>query len=460
MATILIVDDDEDVSSAFRQFVTDEGHTPLVASNAADAIRAVETSRPDVVFMDVRMPGTDGLTALRRIRELVPDACVVIMTAYGTSQTSIEAMQLGAYEYLTKPLDLDVVRDVIGRALEARRLSRQAPAAAAGEPYAMVNLVGSSAPMQAAYKLIGRLTTNDVPVLLVGEKGVGKELVARTIHFNSHRRERPLVSVGCRALPDEALARELFGDDGAGGAAEAAAGGTLFVDDIDAMSLALQARLLRVVRERRVDRGRGASRAVDVRVIAATAEDLEEEVRQGTFNETLHDALRTITVALPPLRERREDIPELVAYFLRRFAAELGKPLRGVDPRAMQVLVDLPWPGNVGQLETALKRACVLARGEVLTADDLGESLAAGGGPARDDGEAPLRATVREALRARLADKERGAGWSPFHDVVGKVEEVLVREALALTGGNQVKAAEILGLNRTTLRKKMRLYDL
>lgn len=448
MATILVVDDDEDICTAFRHFLTDEGHTPLVASNASDALAEVRGARPDLVILDIRMPGVDGLQALRQIREAAPDVYVIMMTAYGTSQTSIEAARLGAFESLTKPLDLDVVRAVVNRALESRRLG-QAVAAAEGEAAPPTGLVGTSPPMQEAYKLIGRVAGNDLPVLVAGERGVGKRLVAGVIHAHSRRKDRPLVTVSCRALPEAALTDDLFGP---AGQLAAARGGTLILEDIDGLSLPLQARLLRVLP---ADGG-----ATDPRIIATTREDLADEVEQGTFNAELHDRLRLITIALPPLRERREDLPALVALFVQRAAADLGKTIRGVDPRVIERFADHPWPGNVGELEHVVRRASVLAAGEIVTLDDLGDSLRETALPGRDEADATLEAAVQLALQRRLADREAADAWPPFHDVIGHVEKILVREALATTSGNQVRAAELLGLNRTTLRKKMRLYRL
>lgn len=389
-----------------------------------------------------------------------------MMTAYGTSRTSIEAMRLGAYEYLTKPLDLDTVRSVIDKALEARTLARQARAARGpdDEPYALVNLVGKSAPMQEAYKLIGRLTTNDVPVLIVGERGVGKQLVARTIHFNSRRQAQPFVAAGCAALPEGPLAEDLFGRDAAGGAElagkiERAQGGSLFLADVHALSLTLQARVLRLLTDRTFERVGGRRIvAADVRVMASTDEDLADEVQQGNFNQELFDALRVITLQLPPLRDRREDLPELVAHLVKRCSAELGKPLTGVGRRTLEVLTDHPWPGNVGELEHVLKRASILARGEVITADNLAGGFEDRPPPGREETDAALSAAVRKALQQRLTERAPTGAWPPFHDIVGRAEKILVREALAMTSGNQLRAAELLGLNRTTLRKKIRLY--
>lgn len=472
MANILVVDDDEDICSAFRQFLSEEGHTPIIAGNAEDALKSVEDSHPDLVLMDIRMPGTDGLEALRRIRQVDPNVYVVIMTAYGTSQTSIEAMRLGAYDYLTKPLDLDVVNSLISKALEAQAVSRKVAAEPSGEweKYSLVNLVGKSPMMQEDYKLIGLFAANDVPALLIGERGVGKHLVAKTIHFNSDRKDKPFVALHCRALPEEALGAELFGREtvaqGAdamvsGGKLESAHGGTLLLDDIDLLSLPLQARLLRFLMEKSFERLGGTTNVrVETRIVAATERNLGDNVRQGTFNEALFDRLRVLSIQLPPLRERRDDIPELTSHFIRRYNAELRKNIKGVEDRVTKLFLKHDWPGNVGALENVLQRAAVHARSDVITVADVGDSLKDAAYPRLEEARTALQSAAQKTLGERLKSVSTGTTGSPFHSVVGDVEKALIQEALALTSGNQVKAAELLGLNRTTLRKKMQLYGL
>ncbi|MGH0033645.1 MAG: sigma-54-dependent transcriptional regulator [Myxococcota bacterium] len=473
MARILIVDDDENICQAFQLFLDELGHTPLVASNAADARRIVSESPPDLVLMDIRMPGTDGLEALPTLRAIDPDLYVVMMTAYGTAQTSIEAMRLGAFDYLTKPLDLDVVKQVIDKALEARAVSRKARSEDAGswEKYSLVDLVGHSPRMQEVYKRIGVLAGRDAPALLVGERGVGKELVARTIHANSPRSAQPYFSVSCRSLPETLLEAELFGSSGgpAGslgvartpGKLESAQGGTVLLADIEALPRALQTRLLRVVTDKLLEPGGDlTSQPVDVRILAASERDLAEEVREGRFDEELYDALRVITIELPPLAERLEDVPELVDHFIRRCNAELDTAIKGADPRVLEKLAAHSWPGNVGELWNVVRRACLLARGDVVTPDDLGDGLDPEPHEGAEEAESALFAAVRGALLRSLRDRERGDDASAFHDIVGRVEKALVSEALAMTSGNQVKAAALLNLNRTTLRKKIQLYGL
>jgi len=327
MARILVVDDDERICKVFAEFLSGEGHEPEIASNAREALESVRVSRPDLVLMDIRMPGTSGLEALEMIRQIDPDVHVVIMTAYGTSQTSIEAMRLGAYDYLIKPLDLHELKKVIDSALEARALSREIEdedeESGEWERYSMVNLVGSTPEMQEAYKLIGMLATNTVPALLVGERGVGKHLVARTIHANSDRREGPFAAVHCRSLLAVDLEFEIFGreerDPLTGrimrtpGQLDATGGGTLFLDDIEALPMNLQARLLRFLASQGLNqRGASGEPPPDTRVIAATDAEvgLGDQVREGSFNQELFQRLQTLSIQLPPLRKRLDDLPE------------------------------------------------------------------------------------------------------------------------------------------------------
>jgi DNA-binding NtrC family response regulator len=464
LAKILIVDDDENMSVAFRQFLKSDGHHPIIASNAAEGLDAVQKEHPDVVFMDIRMPGIDGLEGLKRIRQFDPNAYVVIMTAYSSSQTSIEAMRFGAFDYLNKPFDLDDVRHIIEKALTAQTLSRKAAAESdtnSWERDSLVNLVGNSVRMREIYKLIGLLTTNNVPALLVGERGTGKQLAARTIHFNSNRKDHPFITINCEILPAEGVELEIFGRPALAshpayaGRLLRADGGTLFIDGVQHLPPTAQNKLLRYIKEKTFEPMGGADPvSVDVRIIAATA---LSDVRHAnpTFSEELLEALRLITIDLPPLRDRIEDIPELVTHFIRRHNKELNKNLKGIDDRSIAMLGNYSWPGNVAELENVIKRACILSRGDALTADDIDEAFQGGASPSAEKVQNALEGAAREVLHLKLTDARGPEASSVFHDIVSQIETVLVREALRITGGNQVQAAEILGLNRATLRKKM-----
>jgi DNA-binding NtrC family response regulator len=442
MADILVVDDDDSIVQAFRAFLASEGHDCRVASNVEDAVREVSDRRPDLVISDVRMPGADGLEGLQRMREIAPGLPVIVMTAYGTSQTSIEAMRLGAFDYLSKPLDLDELRTLIRKAAATRKPAARAAAADDFDRYGVVALVGTSPQMVEIYKTIGVLATNDVPPLIVGERGVGKQLIARTIHANSSRKDEPFVAIDGRSLPEPLLEGELQG------ATTLAERGSLCVAGLDALSPAMQARLAKLLAGRRA--GTSAPR-----VIGTSEAELSDLVRQGAFSRELYDFVGVIILRVPPLRERRADIPELVAHFIRRANDELGRSIAGADSPAMRLLTDHTWPGNVAELELTIKRACILARGDVIAAADLKSSLEDPALPGRQEAETALEGAVRAALRQRLSAGERAPGDSLFHTIVGLVEEGLVREALAITGGNQLRAAELLGVNRATLRKKM-----
>ena len=334
----------------------------------------------------------------------------------------------------------------------------------------MVNLVGSSPMMQEAYKLIGILATNTVPALLVGERGVGKHLVAHTIHANSERRKGPFVVVHCQSLPAADLELELFGreerDPLTGqvtrtpGQLEATSGGTLFLDDIEALPMNLQAKLLRALTNQGASQRRGSGdSSVNTRLITATEFEvrLNDQVREGSFNQGLFQYLHTLSIHLPPLRKRLDDLADLVMHLISRYNNELGKSLRGVDDRVMERMRAYSWPGNVGELDSVIKRAAVLARGDVITSTEFDEQLGEASFVQREDAEVALELAVRRCFRQCLNEQGGEGEAASFHDIVQQVEIILVNEALAEASGNQVRAATLLGLNRTTLRKKMGL---
>lgn len=470
MAKILIVDDDEHICEALRQFLAAEGHTPIIASSAESALEKFAGEQPELVLMDVRMPGEDGLQALRRIRDMDPGAYVVIMTAYGTSQTSIEAMQLGAFEYIAKPLDLDVIKPLVERAITAHAAGESAETEAPKDrdKDEQAVLVGNGPTMQEAFKLMGLLASNDAPVLLIGERGVGKEVVARTIHSNSSRRHGTFTTVHCRTLPEGYLGVELFGEEtgenGRGGRVlargrlETSRGGTLFLDDVDALSLPLQSRLLRYLQEQRFERIGGTTpQEGNTRIIATTGRNLGQLVQQGDFNEELFGHLRALAIRLPALRERREDIADLTSHFIRRFNAELQRRVKRVDDEVAALFQQYSWPGNVEELKQVLQRACLLAPGELITRQELGEGLQGGAYARAEETATELEAAIRRAFHERLTQPKSDGEESPYHQIVNLVESTMVKEALEMTSGNQLRASEMLGVNRTTLRKKMGL---
>jgi two-component system, NtrC family, nitrogen regulation response regulator GlnG len=462
-ANILIADDEDSLRWVLEKGLRQAGYDVTSVKDGAAAIRAVEAAPFDLVFLDVRMPGVDGLAALARMRELRGDACVVVMTAHGTMETAIQAMQRGAYDYLTKPFDLDEVLLLAERALAAGRLTQEVARLRTGlqEVREFSALIGRHPRMQDVYKTIGRIAGTDVTVLLGGESGTGKELVARAIHHYSRRAGRPFVAVSCAAIPGTLLETEMFGHERGAftdakerrlGRFELAHGGTLYLDEIGDMPLELQTKLLRALQERTIERlGGHESIRIDVRVLAATNRDLEALMREGKFREDLYYRLNVVTLNLPPLRERRRDIPLLVEHFLAKYATELGEC--GVAPDALDRLVGHDWPGNVRELENVVQRAMVMATNGVVLPEHLPI------GPVSAAASVAVDASLEEIIERKLIECVRGlrdhASANLYDLMIGLVEKPLLRAVLRETGGNQVRAAQILGINRNTLRKKL-----
>jgi DNA-binding NtrC family response regulator len=398
-----------------------------------------------------------GLETLDRIRAADADLPVIVMTAYGTLQTAITALKAGAFDYLGKPIELKRVREVLARALhkpagDAAERPQREPAE---------TMVGTSAAMQEIFKRMSLLTTNELTVLITGESGVGKELVARGIHAHSERDGQPFVAVNCAAIPAPLVESEFFGHERGAftdareqrvGRFEAAGRGTLFLDEISELPYTLQSKLLRVLQERSFERvGSQTPVPFRARLIAATNRVLKDEVDAGRFREDLYHRLDLVTLEIPPLRARKEDIEALALQFLDRANGELGKTVQGLEPAALERLLAHDWPGNVRELEHAIKRAVLMARRPWLAVHDL--ELAPG--PAASDTDTRFAAALRAALNARLAIAA-GADDSAYQALLALAEQELVAEALRLTEGNQVAAARLLGINRTTLRSKMR----
>jgi nitrogen regulation protein NR(I) len=469
MTKILVVDDEKTIRFAFEQFLHDEGFIPLLAADGKKALEQLHAQKPEIVFLDYRLPGADGLAVLSEIRKTDASATVVFMTAFGEMDVAIKAMQQGAYEYLTKPLDLDRIRILISRILAGKKSLQEMPPGAdrAQPPLTLHQMVGRGQAMQEVFKMIGLLTTQDVTVLITGESGVGKELVAQAIHSNSPRRHHPFVAVNCGAMPENLIEAELFGyekgaftgaDAQKPGKFEAAFGGTIFLDEIGELQTSLQVKLLRVLQEKAFERlGGNKSIRTDVRIIAATNKNLQEELAMGNFRKDLFYRLHLIHVHLPPLRERREDIPPLVEHFIRKANQEMNRRVRGVTEEAMKRLESYPWPGNVRELENQIKRAIVLSREEVLP-EYLFET---------DNPEAPLpnqgiEERLLKMVRHYLSDllQRQDAPESPYEKIIGLIEKALIAEALQRCDGNQMQAAHLLGMHRSTLRKKISDYRL
>jgi len=462
-ARILIADDEDSLRWVLEKGLRGVGYDVTSVKDGEEAVRVFEAQPFDLVFLDVRMPGLDGLTALERIRDLRPDVYVIVMTAHGSMDTAIKAMQRGAYDYLNKPFDLDEVLLLSERALAASRLTQEVARLRTGlaEVREFSALIGRHPRMQDVYKTIGRIAGTDVTVLLRGESGTGKELVARAIHHYSRRSGRPFVAVSCAAIPGTLLESEMFGHERGAftdakerrlGKFELAHGGTLYLDEIGDMPVDLQTKLLRALQERTIERvGGHESIAIDVRVLAATNRDLEALMKEGRFREDLYYRLNVVTVNLPPLRERRRDIPLLVEHFLAKHVEELGE--RGVAPEALDRLVGYDWPGNVRELENVVQRAMVMATAGVILPEHLPI------GPVSAAASVAVDATLEEIIERKLMECVRGlrerSSANLYDLVVGLVEKPLLRAVLRETSGNQVRAAQILGINRNTLRKKL-----
>jgi len=468
---VLIVDDDSSMRYSLNRMLEGQGLQVSLAKNGTEALARFDEESPELVVMDIKMPGQSGLDVLKRIKERDPKALVILMTAFGTTETAIEAMKFGAFDYILKPFDIPQMRALVERALEVSRMMKKMvsypdrPEMGAAEEA----IVGSSQAMQQIYKMIGQVAPTDVTVLLRGESGSGKELVARAIYHHSSRADKPFLPVNCAAIPETLLESELFGHEKGAftgaltkriGKFEQCTGGTLFLDEIGDMTPATQAKILRVLQDQQFERLGGAERiTVDVRLIVATNKDLEKGIREGGFRQDLYYRLKVVSLHLPPLRERKEDIPELVRYFLQCFAPEINRNVRDITPRALEKLMRYRWPGNVRELENAVKRALVIAKGSTLIPEDfslegVGADLA--GPQSQMDFEERLQILMDPVFK-ELAEHSRG---SPEPDLMSSVEKILIKRALQETKGNQVQAAILLGISRNTLRSKIERYRL
>lgn len=535
MDSILIVDDDHHLREGFERLLLEEGYHVRTASSGEQALSMVREALPDCVIMDVRMPGIDGLTALQALHGLEARLPVIIMTAYANTDTAIEATKLGAFDYVVKPFEIPHVLELLAKAVEAgSRMRAQVSLDVSADTSAPSNipcadadaLVGRSAPMHALYKAIGRVAPTDALVLIRGESGTGKELVARAVYQHSLRARKPFIVINCVAIPDTLLESELFGYEkgaftGAGsrriGKIEQASGGTVFLDEIGDMPLNVQAKLLRLLQENQIERLGGREPVhVDVRIIAATNAVLEQAVAEGRFREDLYYRLKVVSLHVPPLRERREDIPLLAQWFVARHAQGMDMHNPGLDKDALDYLQQQPWPGNVRELSHALQKSLVFSRGiphGPLTVDDVkparpglsaakvwppASALAAAQGraasgseqssahvgastppvlaahpphPAQQgqqghlahpphlahlagDPDAILSAFVRDSLAHA---EEESAFFEHCMDAMGRA---VLREALHQTGGNRSQAARLLGLSRPTLLARMEKYGL
>ena len=452
---ILVVDDEENMVHFLTKFLRAEGFEVEGAGTGEAALERLRTAPFELVLTDLKLPDADGIEILKAARELHAETVVVLITAYGTIESAIEAMRAGAYDYVTKPFRASEILQVVNKALERVRLRREVSQLrkAVEQRFGLANLVGKSAKMQEVYTQIEKVAGARGAVLIQGESGTGKELVAKALHFNSPRKAGPFVVIDCGAIPEALQESELFGHEKGAftgaiatkkGLFEEAHGGTLFLDEVAELAPGLQAKLLRALQDGEIRRVGGTKTLhIDSRVIAATNRDLSAEVREGAFREDLFFRLNVFPIFLPPLRERREDIPLLVGYFLDRIAQDGGKPLKQLSPEALRAMMVYPWPGNVRELEHAIERAVIQSEEETITARDLPAEILAPG----------------DELTVTLADSAVSYKETMAR-VVRDVEVRLIRRALEQSVNNRTEAARILGISRRALVYKLKEYNL
>jgi Nif-specific regulatory protein len=448
---VLIVDDEQIQREMLEGFLTKEGYGAGTAGDGAGALDRFKRASFDLVLTDFRMPGMDGIQLLKELKRLNPEAVVVLLTAFGTVETAVRAMKEGAYDYLNKPIDLDElllliqrVEKEVGLSRENRDLKEQLR-----EKFKVDFIISASRRMEEALNLVKRAAPSAATVLILGESGTGKELVARAIHYASPRADKPLIKVNCAALPENLLESELFGHEKGAftgavarriGRFEQADQGTIFLDEIGDLSPSLQSKLLRVLQEREFERvGSGQTLKVDVRVIAATNRNLEEAIRQGTFREDLYYRLNVVTLALPPLRERKEDIPPLIEHFLKKYSRENRKAVVSLSKEARDLLMNYHYPGNIRELENIFERAVVLSRGDTITSQDLPLNLR----------ESKAEDLMKDAARGRS-----------LPETLEEIERLRITQALEKTHGVQTQAAEDLGISERVLRYKIKKYKI
>ncbi len=464
MNTLLIVDDEESVRYSFKRMFENE-YRVFTAEDGCSAIGILDNSDNsiDVICLDIRMPGLSGIDVLKAIKGRKKNLPVIIMTAFSESDTAIEAMKEGAFDYLTKPFEHDHLIEIIKRAISSARLQHEAfygemkPIRDGGD-----TIVGKSQLMLNVYKMIGQASGSDVPVLISGESGVGKEIVARAIYNYSNRKGAPFMAVNCAALPEGIVESELFGSEKGAftgaekkriGRFEQCDKGTIFLDEIGDMPLATQGKLLRVLQDGSFERvGSNLTISTDVRVIAASNKNLHEEVEQGRFREDLFHRLNVFSIHVSPLRERKEDIQLLSEYFISRSFRENEKKIKGISPEAMNILTSYSWPGNVRELENVIRRAVVVATSDVIDVHDINLNS----DPYKKN-LLELSGVINNLMDTAVAEKTTDG---IFRCVVTKTERTLIEKALSITKGNQVHASELLGITRVTLRKKMQEYNI
>ena len=488
MQKILIIDDDEGVCYSLARLLSNEERRVTAVQTPDAGFEAMRGEDPDLVLLDVKIPGSDGLELLRNIRKQRPRQLVVMMTAHGTTETAIEATKRGAYDYLMKPFDSEMLTGVVERALDTARLNKHVGGMenvldrktnGRDKPVFADRIIGKSPAMQDVYKRIGQVASREVPVLIRGESGAGKELVARALWQHSTRAAGPFLAVNCAAIPDNLLEGELFGHEKGSftgaesrklGKFEQADEGTLFLDEVGDMSIATQAKILRVLQNSTFERVGGTETIkVNVRILAATHQNLEKLIHEGKFREDLYYRLRVVEIVLPPLRERREDVPEIVGYLLARHREALSSEATSISPKAMETLMAYDWPGNIRQLENVIRRAMVLCHGSIINTDNLdfgpdavrpassGSMAAAATAPAA---AAPSISGVQSGIVNDMDNLVERLLSSGNTSLIEEMERLLIGRALEKLNGNQLQTAKLLGITRNTLRSRIEKYGL
>ncbi len=458
--TVLVADDEEGIRFVLAQFLKRENCEVELAADGREAIQKAEAKAYDLYILDMKMPRVDGMDALRRIRELRPDALVVMITAFGSQQLASEALQAGAYDYFTKPFELDELRVILRRAMDKQALMRKVRTLEdrLAEEAIGHRFIGRGEKMTRVYELIRRVAAHDITVLITGESGVGKEVVAEAIHEIGAGPNKPFVKVNCAAIPENLLESELFGHDKGAftgavaskpGKFEVADGGSILLDEIGEMPLSLQAKLLRVIQEKQVERiGENRPRPVNVRIMTATNRDLAAMVREKQFREDLYFRINVVPIFVPPLRERIEDLPALIEYFLRKHANPSGRMMTSVSPDALRMLEAYPWPGNIRELENTIQRAIVMNAGTVLDVDALPSAISG-------RGDNPPRSTQHESEEFPV-----GPMAPEIERIVENAEKKMIQAALRQMNYRRQETADILGISRKSLHNKMTKYDL
>ncbi len=465
---ILLVDDDASLAEAVQVVLESRGYEVAHAVDGEAGLQAAEAAEYDALLTDFRMPGLGGMQLLEKIKAARPTLPVVMMTAFSTTDRVIEATKKGAFDYLIKPFEMPDLLEVISKAVASSRLTAK-PVAMGDDAPEGDAIIGSCRAMQTVFKEIGAVADKPVPVLILGETGSGKELVARAIFQHSGRADRPFVAVNCAAIPDSLIESELFGHEKGAftnavarriGRFEQAHGGTLFLDEIGDLPAQVQVKLLRVLQERRISRvGGNEAIPIDVRVISATHRDLGEMIKSGGFREDLLYRLNTSVVRLPALRDRRNDIPQLATYFIARYAREFEMDAPAIHKDAMTALVEHDWPGNVRQLENIVRRALIDSRGMTISAEVVQAAceFMAGPDPAAGGGSG---SSLADYIRGRLLEAKEGKAPGALEPIVEDIERELYRQAVELSHGNQTKISRWVGVSRLTVREKLNKYEL